>query len=161
MFSLRPVSSVARRAATFSVQRRGYADVTDKVKLSLVLPHKTIYSSQDVVQVNIPAESGDMGILANHVPSIEALRPGVVEVIESGATQKFFVSAGFATVHPNNKLTINAVEGAPLEDFSLEAVRANLQEVTKVASSAASEADKVEARIEADVYEALQYALSK
>ena len=32
-----------------------------------------------------------MGILANHVPSIEALRPGVVEVIESGNTsQKFF-----------------------------------------------------------------------
>ena len=30
------------------------------------------------------------------------------------------VSGGFATVHPNNKLTINAVEAAPLEDFSLE-----------------------------------------
>jgi F0F1-type ATP synthase epsilon subunit len=30
------------------------------------------------------------------------------------------VSGGFATVHPNNRLTINAVEAAPLEDFSLE-----------------------------------------
>lgn len=30
------------------------------------------------------------------------------------------VSGGFATVHPNNKLTINAVEAAPLEDFSSE-----------------------------------------
>ena len=30
------------------------------------------------------------------------------------------VSGGFATVHPNNKLTINAVEAAPLEDFSPE-----------------------------------------
>ena len=30
------------------------------------------------------------------------------------------VSGGFATVHPNNKLTINAVEAAPLADFSLE-----------------------------------------
>lgn len=30
------------------------------------------------------------------------------------------VSGGFATVHPNNKLTINAVEAAPLEDFSAE-----------------------------------------
>ncbi len=51
---------------------------------------QTIYHSQDVVQVNVPAESGDMGILANHVPSIEPLRPGVVEVIESNTTQKFF-----------------------------------------------------------------------
>ena len=30
------------------------------------------------------------------------------------------VSGGFAVVHPNNTLTINAVEGAPLEDFSPE-----------------------------------------
>lgn len=30
------------------------------------------------------------------------------------------VSGGFATVHPGNSLTVNAVEGAPLEDFSIE-----------------------------------------
>lgn len=41
--------------------------------------------------MNLAAVSGDMGILANHVPSIEPLRPGVVEVIESGgASKKFF-----------------------------------------------------------------------
>lgn len=33
------------------------------------------------------------------------------------------VSGGFATVHPNNKLTINAVEAAPLEAFSVEVSR--------------------------------------
>lgn len=43
------------------------------------------------MQVNIPAATGDMGILANHVPSIEALRPGLVEVVEStGSSKKFF-----------------------------------------------------------------------
>lgn len=32
-----------------------------------------------------------MGVLANHVPSIEQLKPGLVEVMEeSGASQKFF-----------------------------------------------------------------------
>ena len=29
-----------------------------------------------------------MGILANHVPLVEPLRPGVVEIIESGDTSK-------------------------------------------------------------------------
>lgn len=43
------------------------------------------------VQVNLAAESGDMGVLANHVPSIEQLRPGLVEIIEeSGGTKQFF-----------------------------------------------------------------------
>lgn len=43
------------------------------------------------MQVNLSAATGDMGILANHVPSIEALRPGVVEVVESaGSSKKWF-----------------------------------------------------------------------
>ena len=83
-------------------------------------------------------------------------------------------------MHPNNKLTINAIEAAPLEDFSsevyalalnayvnmklimifIQAVRANLQEAQKVLSGNGSEEDKAEARIEADVYESLQHALS-
>lgn len=43
------------------------------------------------VQVNIPAESGDMGVLANHVPSIEQLKPGLVEIVEeSGGSKQFF-----------------------------------------------------------------------
>lgn len=122
MSALRLVSAAARRAppATVSLQRRGYAEaVSDKIKLSLVLPHQvrltsvsfcnssftdaiyrvgrldmilqTLFSSQDVVQVNIAAATGDMGILANHVPSIEPLRPGVVEVIDSTSnSQKWF-----------------------------------------------------------------------
>lgn len=162
MSSLRLLSSVARRApSTFPAGRRGYAEAADKIKLSLVLPHQSIFSSADVVQVNISAATGDMGILANHVPSIEPLRPGLVEVVESGNTsKKWFVSGGFATVHPNNKLTINVVEAASLDDFSPEAVRANLQEAQRVIAGNGSEEDKAEARIEADVYEALQHALA-
>ncbi len=45
----------------------------------------------DSVQVNIAAESGEMGILAQHVPSIEQLKPGLVEVIEeAGGNKQFF-----------------------------------------------------------------------
>lgn len=52
---------------------------------------QAIFTSKDVVQVNVAAATGDMGILANHVPSIEALRPGMIEVIESGnASKKWF-----------------------------------------------------------------------
>ena len=48
---------------------------------------QSLYSSAGVVQVNIPAATGDMGVLANHVASIEPLRPGVVEVIEENGQQ--------------------------------------------------------------------------
>ncbi|KAF5370897.1 hypothetical protein D9758_001830 [Tetrapyrgos nigripes] len=161
MASLRFIASAARRApSTVTIAKRGYAEVSDKIKLSMALPHQSIFNSTDVVQVNVSAATGDMGILANHVPSIEPLRPGVVEVIESSGSKKWFVSGGFATVHPNNKLTINVVEAAPLEDFSPEAVRNNLQEALRVANGNGSEEVKLEARIEADVYESLQHALA-
>lgn len=48
---------------------------------------QSLYSATGVVQVNIPAATGDMGVLANHVASIEPLRPGVVEVIEENGAQ--------------------------------------------------------------------------
>lgn len=52
---------------------------------------QAIYKATDVQQVNLAATSGDMGILANHVPTIEQLNPGVVEVVETAElTKKFF-----------------------------------------------------------------------
>lgn len=63
---------------------------------------QAIFKSADVVQVNIPAESGDMGVLANHVPSIEQLKPGLVEVIEEGGSSKqFFRTCGPRTWKKN------------------------------------------------------------
>ncbi|KAK5085128.1 delta subunit of the central stalk of mitochondrial F1F0 ATP synthase, atp16 [Exophiala xenobiotica] len=143
------------------VQRRGYADaVSDKIKLSLALPHQSIYKSQDVVQVNVPAESGEMGILAQHVPSIEQLRPGLIEIIEeSGGSKQFFLSGGFAIVQPNSVLSINAVEGFALEEFSMEAVNSQISEAQKIANGGGSEQDIAEAKIELEVLESLQASM--
>jgi F-type H+-transporting ATPase subunit delta len=90
-----------------------------------------------------------MGILANHVPSIEQLNPGVIEVVESAeVTKKFFgklsficqlknqyfelissfsVSGGFATINPDSTLNVNAVEAFSLEELSLEVMNRRKQ----------------------------------
>ncbi|CAK7238744.1 MAG: delta subunit of the central stalk of mitochondrial F1F0 ATP synthase, atp16 [Sporothrix thermara] len=139
---------------------RARPTLVPRIKLSLSLPHQSIYKSQDVVQVNIPAESGEMGVLANHVPSIEQLKPGLIEIIEeSGSTKQFFLSGGFAIVQPNSVLSINAVEGYPIEDFSAEAVKAQLAEAQKIANGSGSEQDIAEAKIEVEVLESIQAVL--
>jgi F-type H+-transporting ATPase subunit delta len=69
------------------------------------------------------------------------------------------VSGGFATVQPGNILSINAVEAYSLEDFSAEAVRAGLADAQKVASGSGSEEEVAEAKIEVEVFEALQVSL--
>lgn len=62
-----------------------------------------------------------MGILADHVPTIQQLRPGLVEIVEStGKSTSYFVSGGFATVSEGSKIAINVVEAFKPEDFSAE-----------------------------------------
>lgn len=61
------------------------------------------------------------------------------------------VSGGFAVVQPGSVLSINAVEGYPLEDFSSEAVRNQIQEAQKIAGGSGSETDIAEAKIELEV----------
>lgn len=61
------------------------------------------------------------------------------------------VSGGFAVVQPNSHMSINAVEGYSLEDFSAEAVRSQISEAQKVANGSGSEQDIAEAKIELEV----------
>jgi F-type H+-transporting ATPase subunit delta len=80
-------------AVSYANDTRPYIVLAHRVNgLTLTDLHQSLYSSASVTQVNIPAATGDMGILANHVASVEALRPGVVEVLESGggAGKKWF-----------------------------------------------------------------------
>lgn len=52
---------------------------------------QALISASEVAQVNIPAATGDMGIMSKHEPVIEELRPGVVEVKGlDGASRKWF-----------------------------------------------------------------------
>jgi len=61
------------------------------------------------------------------------------------------VSGGFATVQPGSQLSINAVEGYALEDFSADAVRNQISEAQKIAGGSGSETDIAEAKIELEV----------
>lgn len=121
---------------------------------------QTLVDDQEVTQVNVSASSGDLGILASHVPSVEELRPGLLEVIDSAGSKKWFVSGGFATIHPNNRLTVNAVEAYTVDQFSPEAVRQGLSEAQRVAGGSGSPEEKAEAEIKVEVFTALQSALS-
>ena len=48
-------------------------------------------SKKEVERVDIPSTDGDMGILANHVPTIQQLKPGVIEITGAdGKSTKYF-----------------------------------------------------------------------
>ena len=73
------------------------------------------------------SSEGDMGILANHVPSLIQLRPGLLEIFTDGSASQsgskrsaFFVSGGFATVNPDSSMQIAAFEAVTLDKIDPE-----------------------------------------
>jgi len=54
-------------------------------------------------------------------------------------------------VQPNSVLSINAVEGYALEDFSADNVRNQIAEAQKIAGGSGSEQDIAEAKVELEV----------
>ena len=105
--------------------------------------------------MNISSTDGDMGILADHVPSISQLKPGMVEIISSGSSKKFFLSGGFAVMNPDSSLNINAVEAVSMDEIDLDAVRKANDESLRVINSNATQEIKLEAKISSEVYSVL------
>lgn len=83
-------------------------------------------------QVLLPGVEGYFGVKANHVPIIAQLKPGVVELHDGTEITKFFVSGGFAFVHPNSTTDICVLEAATLDQFDTTAVKTALQVRGKV-----------------------------
>ncbi|KAI8622280.1 ATP synthase F1 deta subunit, partial [Chytriomyces sp. MP71] len=153
---------VASRAlrTTYTVARRSYATEGSggKLKLSFALPHQTILRDFEAIQVNVQTSDGDMGILADHVPTVAQLTNGsLIEIIASdNKPRKFFASGGFAVINVDSSLNINAVEAFPIEDLDAEAARRGLEEANRrVNASGASDKEKAEARVEVELFEAV------
>lgn len=51
-----------------------------KLTLNFYMPHEIEFDGVEVDQVQVPATTGDMGVLPGHVPTVVQMRPGVVAV---------------------------------------------------------------------------------
>ncbi|KJE94112.1 ATP synthase subunit delta [Capsaspora owczarzaki ATCC 30864] len=155
---------LARAARLPVAHARSYADAApaagDKVRLTFSTPDGSFFNAKAITQVNVPATSGDFGILVNHVPTIACLRPGVVTVVEDGKESKFFVSSGTVTVNNDSSVQIVAEEAAPLDQFDAAAAKSGLDQATQRAASAGNDADRAKAEIGVEVYRALVTALA-
>lgn len=63
-------------------------------------------------------------------------------------------------MNPDSSLNINAIEAFPVDEFSAEAVRTGLAEAQRLVNSGATEEEKLAAKIEVEVFEALQAAIN-
>ncbi len=109
----------------------------------LVSPEKLLFSGE-VDQVDVPGSEGDFGVLANHAPTVSALRPGIMTVFVGGQAQKMVVLGGFAEVSADGKLTVLADLADSVEDFNrdvlAERITAQEEKVKELEGSALDKA---------------------
>lgn len=132
-----------------------------EMQFTFAAPGQVFYNQvKTVKQVDVPSLSGSFGILANHVPTLAVLKPGVVTVTENeGAVKKFFVSSGSVSVNEDSSVQLLAEEAYPLEHLDLKSAQEQLSEAQRNLSSASDEKDKALAQISVETAEAVVRAI--
>ncbi|PNH06667.1 ATP synthase subunit delta', mitochondrial [Tetrabaena socialis] len=130
----------------------------DLFPVNFYTPHSILADGAKRDGVTLPGIDGYFGVKANHVPIIAQLRPGMVELSSGAETEKFFISGGFAFVHPNGVADICALEAGTLDQFDAGAVKSALAAATS-AQGQGDEYDQAANRAALELYAALDSAI--
>lgn len=94
-----------------------------RIHVDIVSAESSIYSGQ-AEQVIIPAQQGELCVLARHAPLLTGLKPGLIRLkTNSKLTYEFFVSSGFVEIQPH-VITILADTVLRSEEFDAAAAQA-------------------------------------
>ncbi|XGW08574.1 hypothetical protein V3C99_011137 [Haemonchus contortus] len=153
---------LARSLSRMAVlSRRGLAAAaaqhkdSEELRLTFASPDTAFYNNAVVKQVDVPTLAGMVGVLANHVPTIGVLKPGVVSVTDNdGKVTKLFVSSGTMSMNIDGTCQVLAEEVVKVEDIDQAAARTELEAAQRAAVEG-SDLAKAEALIRAEVAEAL------
>jgi F-type H+-transporting ATPase subunit epsilon len=103
--------------------------VAKPFKLSVVAPDRTVF--EDMVDgVIVPAELGYMGLLADHEPSIVALKAGLVEY-EVGSERHFVAISGGFLESSSGGVIVLASTAEKASDIDVSRAERALEEARK------------------------------
>jgi F-type H+-transporting ATPase subunit epsilon len=112
--------------------------------------------------VELPGESGGLGIYPSHTPLITRIRPGEVRIKVAGKQQEefIFVAGGILEVQPNRVTVLadTAIRGQDIDEAKAEAAKKAAEEAV---ANAKSEIDLAKATSELTVMAAQIAALRK
>jgi F-type H+-transporting ATPase subunit epsilon len=108
--------------------------------LDIVSAEALIYSGP-ATKVVLPAETGEICVLARHAPLLTRLRPGLVRLAnEFEVEQTFFISSGFVEVQPH-MVTVLADTVMRTRDLDEAAARTAMERTQKAIAAQPSAAD--------------------
>ena len=105
-----------------------------EIKFEVVTPEKVVLKKQ-VTQVTVPTEDGEITVLADHIPLVSILKPGVIEMklAEDGSTDVMAVSGGFIEVMRDKIVVLadTAERAEDLDEKRIEEARQRAEAIRK------------------------------
>lgn len=89
-----------------------------KIKFKITTPER-IVMEDEMDQITLPTQTGEITVLPNHIPLITTLKPGIIEAKKNGDEISMAVSGGFMELH-DNQLTVLADTAERAEEIDLE-----------------------------------------
>jgi F-type H+-transporting ATPase subunit epsilon len=89
----------------------------NKIKFKIVTPERTVFENE-IDQVTLPTQDGEITVLPNHIPLISALKPGDLMIKKDGEEIDLAVSGGIVEVQ-SNEITILADTAERAEEIDL------------------------------------------
>ncbi|HBD05560.1 TPA: ATP synthase F1 subunit epsilon [Candidatus Uhrbacteria bacterium] len=92
-----------------------------KLSLQIVTPERIVYEDE-VDQVSVTTETGEITVLPGHIPLVSALRAGEIRTKDNGKETLLAVSTGFIEVRHGNKIVILADSAERAEELDIKAI---------------------------------------
>lgn len=90
--------------------------MADTMQFDLVSPERRL-ASGEATEVQIPGAEGDLTVMADHVPLITTLRPGILRIVNAKGADDYAVTGGFAEIGAEG-VSILAEESLHVSDLT-------------------------------------------
>ena len=112
------------------------------LSFELVSPERLLVS-MDAEMVVVPGSEGNFGVLADHMPMISSLRPGVIDVYAQRPEieRKVFVAGGFCEV-TKDTCTVLADSAKPVEELNAAAIDQRIADLKEDLQDAKTDAER-------------------
>ena len=104
-----------------------------KLNFKIVTLERVTYSDQ-IDQLTIPTEAGEITVMARHAPLVSIIKPGEIRIKKDGQTILMAVSTGFLEIRKNSEVYILADSADRAEEINVETskeARARAEEMLK------------------------------
>ena len=121
-----------------------------KLQFKILTPEREVYAN-DVDQVTMPTQAGEITVLPDHAALVGLMKTGEIRVTHDGEVYPFAVDAGIFEITPGSNLTILAHNSESAPEIDIERAQAAYDRAEKAMQDKSDAADVDFARFQASL----------